>query len=38
VEVVLFATDHKLIAHLYLFSITAFFVGGAFAVAMRINF
>src|SRR5690349_22430701 len=34
----LFATDHKRIALLYLFSITAFFfVGGAFAVAMRIN-
>ena len=34
----LFATDHKRIALLYLFSITAFFfIGGAFAVAMRIN-
>jgi cytochrome c oxidase subunit 1 len=34
----LFTTDHKRIALLYLFSITAFFmVGGAFAVAMRIN-
>ena len=34
----LFTTDHKRIALLYLFSITAFFfVGGAFAVAMRVN-
>ncbi len=34
----LFTTDHKRIALLYLFSITAFFfVGGAFAVLMRIN-
>src|SRR3954462_5342956 len=34
----LFTTDHKRIALLYLFSITAFFlVGGAFAVGMRIN-
>ena len=34
----LFTTDHKRIALLYLFSITAFFfVGGAFAVMMRIN-
>ena len=34
----LFATDHKRIALLYLFSITAFFfICGAFAVAMRIN-
>jgi len=34
----LLTTDHKRIALLYLFSITAFFfVGGAFAVAMRVN-
>ena len=34
----LFTTDHKRIALLYLFSITAFFfVGGAFAVGMRIE-
>jgi cytochrome c oxidase subunit 1 len=34
----LFTTDHKRIALLYLFSITAFFfVGGAFAVGMRLN-
>src|SRR5580700_1788034 len=34
----LFTTDHKRIALLYLFSITAFFfVGGMFAVGMRIN-
>jgi cytochrome c oxidase subunit 1 len=34
----LFTTDHKRIALLYLFSITAFFfIGGAFALAMRIN-
>lgn len=34
----LFTTDHKRIALLYLFSITAFFfVGGAFAVAMRVQ-
>src|SRR5216110_237426 len=34
----LFTTDHKRIALLYLFSITAFFfVGGAFAVGMRVN-
>ncbi len=34
----LFTTDHKRIALLYLFSITAFFfVGGAFAVMMRIE-
>src|SRR5580692_1366896 len=34
----LFTTDHKRIALLYLFSITVFFfVGGAFAVAMRVN-
>src|SRR5580658_5218724 len=34
----LFTTDHKRIALLYLFSITAFFfVGGVFAVMMRIN-
>jgi len=34
----LFTTDHKRIALLYLFSITAFFfVGGAFAVCMRLN-
>ena len=34
----LLTTDHKRIALLYLFSITAFFfVGGAFAVLMRIN-
>jgi cytochrome c oxidase subunit I len=34
----LFTTDHKRIALLYLFSITAMFmVGGAFAVAMRLN-
>src|SRR5580700_7800862 len=34
----LFTTDHKRIALLYLFSITAFFfLGGLFAVAMRIN-
>jgi cytochrome c oxidase subunit I len=34
----LFTTDHKRIALLYLFSITAFFfVGGIFAVMMRIN-
>jgi cytochrome c oxidase subunit 1 len=34
----LFATDHKRIALLYLFSITGFFfVGGAFAVGMRLN-
>jgi hypothetical protein len=34
----LFTTDHKRIALLYLFSITAFFfVGGLFAVGMRIN-
>src|ERR1700749_3475402 len=33
-----FTTDHKRIALLYLFSITAFFfVGGAFAVGMRLN-
>ena len=34
----LFTTDHKRIALLYLFSITAFFfVGGAFAIGMRLN-
>ena len=34
----LFTTDHKRIALLYLFSITAFFfLGGVFAVAMRMN-
>lgn len=34
----LFTTDHKRIALLYLFSITAFFfVGGAFAVMMRLE-
>jgi cytochrome c oxidase subunit I len=34
----LFTTDHKRIALLYLFSITAFFmVGGFFAVLMRLN-
>ncbi len=34
----LLTTDHKRIALLYLFSITAFFfVGGAFAVGMRLN-
>src|SRR5580693_3675661 len=34
----LFTTDHKRIALLYLFSITAFFfIGGAFAVGMRLN-
>ncbi len=34
----LFTTDHKRIALLYLFSITAFFfVGGVFAVGMRLN-
>ena len=34
----LFTTDHKRIALLYLFSITAFFfVGGVFAVGMRMN-
>jgi cytochrome c oxidase subunit I len=34
----LFTTDHKRIALLYLFSITAMFiVGGAFAVCMRLN-
>jgi len=34
----LFTTDHKRIALLYLFSITAFFaVGGSFAVMMRLN-
>jgi cytochrome c oxidase subunit 1 len=34
----LFTTDHKRIALLYLFSITAFFfVGGLFAAGMRIN-
>src|SRR5258705_5462699 len=34
----LLTTDHKRIALLYLFSITAFFfVGGAFAVGMRMN-
>src|SRR5215471_3326503 len=34
----LFTTDHKRIALLYLFSITAFFaVGGAFAVGMRLH-
>ena len=34
----LFTTDHKRIALLYLFSITAlFFVGGSFAVGMRLN-
>ncbi len=34
----LFTTDHKRIAWLYLYSLTFFFfVGGAFAVAMRIN-
>ena len=34
----LFTTDHKRIALLYLFSITAFFfVGGAFAVGMRVE-
>src|ERR1700751_6310395 len=34
----LFTTDHKRIAMLYLISITLmFFVGGAFAVAVRIN-
>ena len=34
----LFTTDHKRIALLYLFSITAlFFVGGSFAVCMRLN-
>ena len=34
----LFTTDHKRIALLYLFSITAFFfVGGVFAVVMRLN-
>ena len=34
----LFTTDHKRIALLYLFSITAFFfVGGLFAVGMRVN-
>src|SRR6185312_5896723 len=34
----LFTTDHKRIALLYLFSVTAFFfVGGLFAVLMRIN-
>ncbi|MCC6364060.1 MAG: cbb3-type cytochrome c oxidase subunit I, partial [Bryobacterales bacterium] len=34
----LFTTDHKRIALLYLFSITIFFmIGGAFAVAMRLN-
>src|SRR5215212_7333052 len=34
----LFTTDHKRIALLYLFSITAFFfIGGAFAVGMRVN-
>src|SRR5690349_2807133 len=34
----LFTTDHKRIALLYLFSITAFFfVGGTFAVGMRLN-
>src|ERR1700689_867481 len=34
----LFPTDHKRIALLYLFSVTAFFfVGGIFAVGMRIN-
>ncbi|MCC6344113.1 MAG: cytochrome c oxidase subunit I [Bryobacterales bacterium] len=34
----LLTTDHKRIALLYLFSITAFFmIGGAFAVGMRLN-
>src|ERR1700680_281792 len=34
----LFTTDHKRIALLYLFSITAFFfIGGAFAVGMRLH-
>src|SRR5271169_4586895 len=34
----LFTTDHKRIALLYLFSITAFFfIGGTFAVGMRLN-
>ena len=34
----LFTTDHKRIAWLYLYSLTFFFfVGGSFAVAMRIN-
>ena len=34
----LFTTDHKRIALLYLFSITAFFfIGGVFAVGMRLN-